>query len=109
VIRDFARRRCVPLAKGAPALSAEAITANLRDFEGWALIDGAICKTFAFQDYNRTMAFVNAAAWIAHQQDHHPDMQVQYGSCRVAFSTHSIGGISDNDFICAARIEELFA
>ena len=85
------------------------VTATLAQFGGWALDNGAIVKTFSFPDYHRTLAFVNTVAWIAHQQDHHPELQVHYDRCRVSFNTHSIGGISENDFICAARIEELLA
>jgi 4a-hydroxytetrahydrobiopterin dehydratase len=55
------------------------------------------------------MAFVNAAAWISHREDHHPDMTVGYGKCRVDYSTHAIGGLSENDFICAAKLDALFA
>ena len=68
---------------------------------------GVIAKTWSFPNYHETLAFVNAVAWIAHRQDHHPDMTVSYGRCRVEFSTHSIGGISENDLICAAKIEAL--
>ncbi len=62
---------------------------------------------FTFKNFHETMAFVNALAWIAHQQDHHPDLEVGYKHCLVRYSTHSIGGLSDNDFICAAKIEQL--
>jgi 4a-hydroxytetrahydrobiopterin dehydratase len=69
---------------------------------------GRISRTLHFPDYHQTMAFVNAAAWIAHQQDHHPDMEVHFNRCVVHFSTHAVGGLSRNDFICAARIDALF-
>ena len=101
----FARRQCHPLHKGTAPMSAAEVEALLRDFPGWTLRDAAIEKTFAFSDYHHTIAFVNAVAWIAHQQDHHPELNVFYDRCRVSFNTHSIGGISENDFICAARIE----
>jgi len=64
-------------------------------------------KTFRFKNYHETIAFVNALAWIAHQEDHHPDLEVSYNRCLVKFSTHSIGGLSENDFICAAKIDHL--
>jgi 4a-hydroxytetrahydrobiopterin dehydratase len=108
-MHEYAQRHCRPLPKGTPPLSGAEIGALLPDFKGWSLENGAIAKTFSFPDYHRTIAFVNAVAWIANQQDHHPEMQVHYDRCRVAFNTHSIGGISENDFICAARIEELLA
>ena len=74
---------------------------------GWQRIDGALQKRFDFPDFHQTMAFVNALAWIAHREDHHPDLEVGYQRCLVRFTTHAIGGLSDNDFICAARISAL--
>lgn len=108
-MREFARRLCRPLPKGTATLTDAEIAATLQDFNGWSLENGAIAKTFPFPDYHRTIAFVNAVAWIANQQDHHPELLVHYDRCQVSFNTHSIGGISENDFICAARIEDLFA
>jgi 4a-hydroxytetrahydrobiopterin dehydratase len=70
--------------------------------------DGMLVKTFRFKNYHQTMAFVNATAWISHQEDHHPDLAVSYGSCRVGYMTHAIGGLSENDFICAAKVDGLF-
>ena len=67
----------------------------------------SIGKEFRFKNYYRTMAFVNAIAWIAHQTDHHPDLEVAYNCVRVVYSTHSIDGLSLNDFICAAKIEQI--
>ena len=64
--------------------------------------------SFNFNNYHETMAFVNAVAWIAHQQDHHPDLQVSYNRCMVNLTTHSVDGLSDNDFICADLIDQLF-
>ncbi|MSQ51135.1 MAG: 4a-hydroxytetrahydrobiopterin dehydratase [Betaproteobacteria bacterium] len=106
---DFAHRHCRPLTKGTAPISDAEVSATLRQFDGWARDKGAITKTFSFPDYHRTLAFVNAVAWIAHREDHHPELQIHYDRCRVSFNTHSIGGISENDFICAARIEELLA
>ena len=68
---------------------------------------GEISKSFSFKNYYETMAFVNAVAWVANQQDHHPDMEVGYNKCTVRYSTHSVGGLSENDFISAARIDAL--
>ena len=70
---------------------------------------GFFAKAWSFKNYYETLAFVNAVAWIVHGEDHHPDLSVGYNRCRVEFSTHSIGGISENDFICAAKIEALAA
>jgi 4a-hydroxytetrahydrobiopterin dehydratase len=66
-----------------------------------------IQRSLRFNNYYQTIAFVNALAWVAHQQDHHPDLEVGYGHCIVRYSTHSVGGLSENDFICAARIDTL--
>ncbi|HET6545308.1 MAG TPA: 4a-hydroxytetrahydrobiopterin dehydratase [Rhodanobacteraceae bacterium] len=66
-----------------------------------------ICKQFKFKNFYRTMAFVNAVAWIANREDHHPDLEVGYAACLVRYSTHDVGGISLNDFICAAKVEAL--
>ncbi len=77
----------------------------------WSLTgDGrGIRRDFKFKNYYHTMAFVNALAWIAHRQDHHPDLSVSYNHCSVTFSTHSLGGLSENDFICAAHVDALQA
>ena len=75
----------------------------------WSITeDGlAIRRRLSFSNYYQTIAFVNALAWIAHQQDHHPDLQVGYNHCTARFSTHSAGGLSENDFICAAKVDVL--
>lgn len=73
----------------------------------WQIDNDTLSKTFTFSDYYRTMAFVNACAWIAHQQNHHPTLKVEYNQCQVHYTTHSIKGLSRNDFICAARIDQI--
>lgn len=95
------------------ALSATEIVTELARAPGWAL-DGdgahvAITKTFRFANYFETMAFVNAVAWIAHAQDHHPDLSVHYDRCVVRLNTHDVGGISATDIECAERINALLA
>jgi 4a-hydroxytetrahydrobiopterin dehydratase len=77
----------------------------LQGLPGWEQTGGEIHKAFEFKDFYETMAFVNAVAWIAHRQDHHPDLEVGYSRCVVRWSTHKIGGLSENDFICAAKVE----
>jgi 4a-hydroxytetrahydrobiopterin dehydratase len=95
------------------ALTATEIVANLAKLEGWMLTgDGAsvaIEKTYAFANYYQTMAFVNAVAFIAHAQDHHPDLSVHFGRCVVRFNTHDVGGLSVTDFDCAARVDAVLA
>lgn len=106
---DLAARECKPYPKDSPALNLEQATELLQEISGWSLNSGcsSISREYRFKDFHQTMAFVNALAWIAHQTDHHPDLEVGYNRCKVTFSTHSIGGLSDNDFICAARINSL--
>ncbi len=91
------------------AFGASEIEAQLSVLPDWVFQGGKIVKTFRFTNYYETMAFVNVVAAIAHKSDHHPDLSVHYNRCEVAFNTHDVdhgkGGISVNDFICAARIE----
>lgn len=93
------------------ALTATEIVVKLADFPGWSLHgDGAqlaIEKSFAFDSYYQTLAFVNALAFIAHGQDHHPELLVHYGRCVVRWNTHDVGGISARDFDCARRVDAL--
>lgn len=86
-------------AKLADAESAPLLAA----LRNWKVVDGAVSRSFKFTDFHQTMEFVNALAWIAHREDHHPDLDVGYDHCGVAWSTHSAGGLTRNDFICAAR------
>ncbi|WP_140636454.1 4a-hydroxytetrahydrobiopterin dehydratase [Methylibium rhizosphaerae] len=104
--RELAMMKCVVPLQGGPMTSQE-IEDHLKKVQGWSLQGGAIEKTFSFANYHETMAFVNALAWIAHGQDHHPDLAVSYDRCVVRFNTHSVGGISINDFICAAKADAL--
>ncbi len=94
---------------GAPRLAADELAAHMPSLPGWSATSASIVKAFAFANYHETMAFVNALAWIAHSQDHHPDLTVHYGKCIVTFGTHDAGGITLNDVICAAKTERLFA
>jgi 4a-hydroxytetrahydrobiopterin dehydratase len=106
---ELADGTCETLPAGTPPLSAEECAELLGQLHGWKITgEGKLLqRRFAFNDYYGTLAFVNAVAWIAHQQDHHPDMEVGYNTCTVRYSTHSIGGLSRNDFICAARVDSL--
>lgn len=110
IAADLAARHCKPCKKGDPPLSAEQAAALLDSLHSDWSVDSAnrsITRNCKFGNYYETMAFVNALAWIAHRQDHHPDLEVGYNHCVIHFSTHAIGGLSDNDFICAARIDAL--
>lgn len=94
-----------------PGLSDAAQAAMLTQVKGWTIDHGAagsmLRQRFQFNNFHTTMAFVNAVAWIAHEQDHHPDLAVSYQHCTVSWNTHSVGGLSLNDFICAARVDQL--
>ncbi len=109
---DLTEQKCVPCEGGIPPLPPERATALMAKLnEAWALVeDGqAIERTYKFKDYYQTIAFVNALAWIAHREDHHPDLSVHYSRCVVRYSTHAVDGLTDNDFICAAKIDRLVA
>jgi 4a-hydroxytetrahydrobiopterin dehydratase len=108
VAAELAQRHCQPL-EGHVAMADIDVQVHLAALPAWARQGDAIERRCTFADYHRTMAFVNAVAWIAHVEDHHPDLAVSYGACTVRFNTHSVGGISINDFICAAKVDALFA
>jgi 4a-hydroxytetrahydrobiopterin dehydratase len=109
-MRELLEKRCVELKPGTPALLVTEITRYLAELPGWALEADArkIAKTYEFTNFHETMEFVNAMAWVIHREDHHPDLEVSYKRCRVVFWTHTVGGVSENDLICAAKIEFLF-
>ena len=94
------------------ALTDAEIKEHLAAVDNWALQDGKIVKTFVFKNYYETLAFVNAIAWVIHADDHHPELIVTYNRCVVRFDTHSVnsgkGGISENDFISAAKVDAIF-
>ena len=93
----------------ATALPDDDIRTNLGKLKGWERVGNEIKKTFSFKNYHETIAFVNASAWVSHREDHHPDMSVHYNKCVVAYSTHDAGGITLNDFICAAKLDALLS
>jgi 4a-hydroxytetrahydrobiopterin dehydratase len=104
--RALAEQHCKP---GAPRLPAPEASRHLRALPGWTLEGDAIEKTFRFADYAATIAFVNAVAAIAQREDHHPDLSVHYDHCTVTWSTHSAGGVTMNDIVCAAQVDDLRA
>ena len=100
---------CTPIEKGAAPLDVKHAQELLAQVPEWQLAadSQSISRLFRFADFHKTMAFVNALAWVAHQEDHHPDLEVGYNRCMVRYSTHTVQGLSLNDFICAARIDAL--
>ena len=109
---NLSEKHCVPCEGGVPKLDRDQAAKLLNDIgEGWLIQDDedVIYKDYQFKGFNRTMGFVNAVAWIANSENHHPDLEVGYNHCLVKYSTHAIGGLSENDFICAAKIEALIS
>ncbi|MDT8405521.1 4a-hydroxytetrahydrobiopterin dehydratase [Sulfuriflexus sp.] len=102
----LAQRHC---SRETALLDPAQVQAYLSELRDWYVInDGkSIQRQFRFKDYEQTLAFVNAVAGIARGEDHHPDISFGYNRCEVRFSTHSVNGLSENDFICAARIDAL--
>ena len=105
----IADKKCTPCEGGVAALDEATCRKYLDELEGWTLADPAIEKIFRFRDHHAAMAFVNAIAWISHREDHHPEITLGYADCRVRYWTHAIGGLSENDFICAAKVDRLFS
>ncbi|PZP61871.1 MAG: 4a-hydroxytetrahydrobiopterin dehydratase [Pseudoxanthomonas spadix] len=105
----LAAAHCLPRSGSEHRLSQARIAELLPQLPGWELAEQgkALVRTFRFPDYYRTLAFVNALAYIAHAEDHHPDLGVHYDRVVVRFSTHDVGGLSENDFICAAKAQAL--
>ena len=104
---DLAQRKCKPCEGGVAPYSAQEAQEMLKTLKGWVIDNGRLVKLYPFKNYYQTMAFVNALAWISHREDHHPDLSVGYNQCKVAYWTHAIGGLSENDFICAAKCDAL--
>lgn len=109
-MESLSDKHCVPCEGGVKPLSraeAEKYLAEIAD--GWTLNGDAteVSREFRFKGYYKTIAFVNALAWIANTENHHPDLEVGYDRCLVRFTTHAINGLSENDFICAAKVSRL--
>ena len=108
-LASLAAQSCQPRRGAEHRLDEVQVRQRLALLPGWERIEdgAAIRKTFGFPDYYRTLAFVNALAFVAHREDHHPDLGVHYDRCVVRYSTHDVGGLSENDFVCAAKAEQL--
>lgn len=107
---ELKAKKCIPCEGNVAALTAEQAQKLLHQVPQWQLNHFATMleREFQFKNYYQTMAFVNMVAWISHQENHHPDLEVSYQRCCVRYSTHAIKGLSENDFICAAKIDALF-
>jgi 4a-hydroxytetrahydrobiopterin dehydratase len=106
---DLLTKRCTPSTGATPRVAPDEVNRLMGTLPGYKadLLVGSISKVYEFDDFYETMAFVNAVAFIAHTEDHHPDLTVSYNRCSVTFSTHDIGGLSENDFICATKVDAL--
>lgn len=105
---DLTNKQCKPCEGGMLPLAQPEIDHLMPQLEGWQQYDRLISKTYRFKNYYQTIAFVNAIAWLSHREDHHPGLGVSYNECRVEYTTHAIHGLSENDFICASKVEALF-
>lgn len=107
---SLANRHCTAPSKNDAPLDNDRIESLRRELDDAWNVDqhhARISRDFTFKNFYETVAFVNALAWIANREDHHPDLEVSYKHCIVHFSTHAIGGLSENDFICAAKADAL--
>jgi 4a-hydroxytetrahydrobiopterin dehydratase len=107
---DLAQKKCTPCQGGTPPLTRDRANELLGKLDkGWSLAAdaGSIRRELSFKDFYRTMSFVNAVAHLANIEDHHPDLEVGYNYCRIVFTTHAVKGLSENDFICAAKVDQL--
>ena len=107
---ELAEQQCKPCEGGVEPLTREQSEELLAALHpGWSLSDDglSISRVFEFPAYSRTLGFANAVAWIAITEGHHPVLTVEYGRCEVSYTTHAIDGLTDNDFICAAKIDRL--
>lgn len=104
---ELAQEKSQPVAKGTAPLTRREAKALARQVPGWSLVDGRLEEEFRFKDFGEAMRFVERVARVAQEEDHHPDIEISYNKVRLTLSTHSIGGLSRNDFIVAAKIERL--
>jgi 4a-hydroxytetrahydrobiopterin dehydratase len=107
-VTELSQRKCKPCDGGMAPLTRERATELLPQLDsGWSLSADArsIRRELSFKDFYRTMSFVNAVAHLANIEDHHPDLEVGYNYCHIVFTTHAVKGLSDNDFICAAKVD----
>ncbi len=104
---ELTSSHCAPLRGTQHQLSESQITDYLQILPSWSLLNGEIVREFRFANYYESIAFVNALAFIAHAQDHHPELSVHFNRVQVRFSTHDVSGISRNDMICAAKVSAL--
>lgn len=106
---DLSSRQCVPCEGGVAPMNRAEAKAMMKGLEGWQISEDGkmISRRFEFRGFFRTMSFINAMAWVVNEQGHHPDFSAGYNYCEVGFSTHAADGLTENDFICASRVNDL--
>jgi 4a-hydroxytetrahydrobiopterin dehydratase len=106
---ELTEKTCLPCEGGVDPIDAETAREMLSQVPGWTLSEDGkmISRRFEFKGFYRTMAFINAMAWVVNRENHHPDFSAGYNYCDVGFTTHAIDGLSENDFICAAKVSAL--
>lgn len=111
-MKNWSEQQCQQYSKGQGILSTTELTQHLQSLDDWKIVtndnQAAIRKSFKFKRYSDVLAFVAKTGSIAEAQDHHPDMLVKWGECIVSFTTHSAGGITLNEIICAHLVDEIF-
>jgi 4a-hydroxytetrahydrobiopterin dehydratase len=106
---ELRKKKCKPCEGGIPPMTLEEATEMQKEVPSWEVLDEgqAIRRIFVFANHHEVLAFVNAVAWISHREDHHPHQEVGYSRCLIAYSTHAVEGLTENDFICAAKVDAL--
>ncbi|MFD1794660.1 4a-hydroxytetrahydrobiopterin dehydratase [Paracoccus aurantiacus] len=107
----LANRTCTACKDGTPPLGADDVKRMLTELNDWTLSDDGttISRRFEFKGFAKAVEMANLAAWLGNKQGHHPDVAFGWGYCLVSFTTHAAGGLTENDFICAARLDALVA
>jgi 4a-hydroxytetrahydrobiopterin dehydratase len=108
IAQDLTRKKCTPCEGGIAPLTDVQIAPLLKGLPGWARDGLNIFREYKFKDHYQAQAFTNAVMWVSHREDHHPYLIVGYNTVRVEYWTHAINGLSENDFICAAKVDALF-
>lgn len=108
---DLASKNCEPCKGGVPPMPGDDARQMLAQLDGWNLSDDGttIRRRFEFKGFAKAVEMANLAAWLGNKQGHHPDIAFGWGYCEVVFTTHEAGGLTENDFICAARLDALVA
>ncbi|MDA0237771.1 MAG: 4a-hydroxytetrahydrobiopterin dehydratase [Proteobacteria bacterium] len=108
ITQNLIKQKCKPCEGGVDPIPETQVHLMLNGLSGWSYTENRISKEYKFKDHYQTLAFVNALAWISHREDHHPNLSVGYKTCNVSYTTDAINGLSENDFICAAKVDYLF-